>query len=1096
MNLYFDLDTKQLVKPPGESGQLRSVSFIRGDSEPMEVHFRRNGADVTDVTNIIVGIKSAPGAAAPTLAICQTWTLVDSAYVGFLNLNGEALNTLIAAKLAIGQLFEVTCFQAGKGPITAAAVKCTVTNDLWRGGEATPSQLPDPAAWMPAPLILTAAPLTMARISGMVLAGVARATVDLPLVSSPGELASYQLTAGASVTTLGFDVGSGKWIVMAERDDAGAVKSGTWSFDAPAPFGASSTAVIGDATGAVAVQFGTGDVPSAIGQLAKVTIGGVVTWYKWTGTTWQLEAAGGGGDSPPTTSATDLTSGTLAAERIADGSLPIAKTIDLRSALDGKVPTTRTINGNPLSGNITLTPSDIGIDENLINVKAYGAIGDGVTDDTAAVQDALNALEASGSINTLYFPKGKYRLNTHVANTQTTTALRCILTLGTTSGLDGRDIEITGEPGATLYSTTSPTRANILLINARMRSLRVVGMRFEKDAVLMAPTSAEPNGVDGVSLVRYDAREIDNVTFDDNTFFNCHGAVRDYKCGGNNLWGKIRTFEFTRNRVLNPYGSNVVADVTNEYGGGQQLNISSWVGTALIEGNEFLGSADVCDPVTNPEGTLKDGSFFGNPLRLIFKGNSVNNFAIETVYQTPFAERIGYTSSVFTVPENDGVTTVTFTVRDYEDSSYAADDRISVYNGIDVTVELIVTDWNAGTRTITAKNSGHSSNKVPGTSFAASSQVYVSGVSIASAVISGNTFNHSTPLNADILSSGQAIVFSGRAVVTANTIVGYGSGIVIYEEAHTPALKRARGSVISSNNIDIVAPDRNPSAWSSNGILIRQSNILVQGNSITVPFNKFSQGVRCFGKDCQILDNSAISLIPQVNAISADYSVAFAEGAVAQNTIYRGNYSSGWDAGIGPDAKNQTRASATVISHQSVGDVVAIAAPYISNYPIEGAVPTVTSNGLQLATSGGNQIARKLVAEAKAIETLGDDSNLKFVALPNRSYFFRASLLYTAATTGGGIKVKLNLPVSASFYGNYSVTVGGVAKFTQRRMLNNTTIATNDAAASGECVITIEGILITYGTGGDTILQWARNTSHTDPTTLQAGSTIMATMGM
>src|SRR6266567_6034654 len=44
------------------------------------------------------------------------------------------------------------------------------------------------------------------------------------------------------------------------------------------------------------------------------------------------------------------------------------------------------------------------------NVKTnYGAVGDGVTDDTAAIQKALNALGPTNP--TLYFPAGTYRIS-------------------------------------------------------------------------------------------------------------------------------------------------------------------------------------------------------------------------------------------------------------------------------------------------------------------------------------------------------------------------------------------------------------------------------------------------------------------------------------------------------------------------------------------------------------------------------------------------------------------------------------------------------------------------------------------------------------
>src|SRR5438132_1119586 len=45
-----------------------------------------------------------------------------------------------------------------------------------------------------------------------------------------------------------------------------------------------------------------------------------------------------------------------------------------------------------------------------LNVRAYGATGNGVTDDTAAVQRAFNGAAAGG--NAVYFPPGTYLLRT------------------------------------------------------------------------------------------------------------------------------------------------------------------------------------------------------------------------------------------------------------------------------------------------------------------------------------------------------------------------------------------------------------------------------------------------------------------------------------------------------------------------------------------------------------------------------------------------------------------------------------------------------------------------------------------------------------
>lgn len=47
-----------------------------------------------------------------------------------------------------------------------------------------------------------------------------------------------------------------------------------------------------------------------------------------------------------------------------------------------------------------------------VNVKAFGAVGDGTTDDTAAVQAAITALDNGATIiGTIFFPKGVYKIS-------------------------------------------------------------------------------------------------------------------------------------------------------------------------------------------------------------------------------------------------------------------------------------------------------------------------------------------------------------------------------------------------------------------------------------------------------------------------------------------------------------------------------------------------------------------------------------------------------------------------------------------------------------------------------------------------------------
>jgi hypothetical protein len=76
----------------------------------------------------------------------------------------------------------------------------------------------------------------------------------------------------------------------------------------------------------------------------------------------------------------------------------------------------------------TSTKRAVGQDELVFNVKDYGAVGNGSTDDTAAIQAAVNAAIAGG---TVLFPTGFYRV------TSTITVTLPILLQGTTAGYDG-----------------------------------------------------------------------------------------------------------------------------------------------------------------------------------------------------------------------------------------------------------------------------------------------------------------------------------------------------------------------------------------------------------------------------------------------------------------------------------------------------------------------------------------------------------------------------------------------------------------------------------------------------------------------------------
>ncbi len=118
------------------------------------------------------------------------------------------------------------------------------------------------------------------------------------------------------------------------------------------------------------------------------------------------------------------------------------------------------------------TPIPAPVPPNALNVRSYGAVGDGASDDTAACQKALNAA-VSGS--TVFFPPGVYRItdwlkmNHPPAMTllgagpasEIHSAAGGGLMIGTGGEPGGpvtvRQLKLTGTPGATMKSAAPPT---------------------------------------------------------------------------------------------------------------------------------------------------------------------------------------------------------------------------------------------------------------------------------------------------------------------------------------------------------------------------------------------------------------------------------------------------------------------------------------------------------------------------------------------------------------------------------------------------------------------------------------------------------------
>ena len=100
------------------------------------------------------------------------------------------------------------------------------------------------------------------------------------------------------------------------------------------------------------------------------------------------------------------------------------------------------------------------IDGAVVNVLDYGAVGDGVTDDTIAIQAAIDALKASTYGGVLNFPAGNYRITDTLDGTGLGTAVKIsyvgegkVITTITMDNVSAKPILSLGVPFTGLQST-------------------------------------------------------------------------------------------------------------------------------------------------------------------------------------------------------------------------------------------------------------------------------------------------------------------------------------------------------------------------------------------------------------------------------------------------------------------------------------------------------------------------------------------------------------------------------------------------------------------------------------------------------------------
>lgn len=195
----------------------------------------------------------------------------------------------------------------------------------------------------------------------------------------------------------------------------------------------------------------------------------------------------------------------------------------------------------------------------LFNVKAYGAEGDGTTDDTADIQSAISAAVSNGG-GIVFFPEGTYLTSSELAVTDS------IYFWGS-----GQDV--------TFVKTTSTT-ANVFKVDADY--VKFFDMTIQRLSIATAGSAIKLNT--GVQAV------IERVTISDNHYYGVESeSASSWTLRNCYIFNAIKYGVYVKNVALPDTGDQVIDGCTLDSSTGTEVAIRHESGGGLkIYGNKIL----------------------------------------------------------------------------------------------------------------------------------------------------------------------------------------------------------------------------------------------------------------------------------------------------------------------------------------------------------------------------------------------------------------------------------------------------------------------------------------------------------------------------
>lgn len=157
MRLYIDTETNQFVVNPLQRAPIDSVSFKRGDAAQVNIQFTNGSTVLSAVSSrdVKFGIKASGNYDGDYLVFTDDYTMNGNDYVLTPSFNTAGLNTILGSDSLTGNdvasvntMLEVTWSDDGSSWYSSNTITATINNDVNKGLEGTPVELPSPEDWL------------------------------------------------------------------------------------------------------------------------------------------------------------------------------------------------------------------------------------------------------------------------------------------------------------------------------------------------------------------------------------------------------------------------------------------------------------------------------------------------------------------------------------------------------------------------------------------------------------------------------------------------------------------------------------------------------------------------------------------------------------------------------------------------------------------------------------------------------------------------------------------------------------------------------------------------------------------------------------